>query len=116
MSYRILFHFLTPSEDLKAELDRLVAQTGIKLKYSELREPGWSSPEIPKLLQWHTEGTVIEWFVLWASNSPTELRMKGPDQIVHPNPGDAVLVNNFQVEHRMPLVSDPARYLYKGIV
>lgn len=110
----LLYKYLPPFPN-KAELEGILNALGFQLGLSELREPGWISSEIPKLKQWHTDGTVIEQLIMWASISPPLYRLKDTQRVVLVNPGDVVLVDNFKVEHRMP-IDTANRWFYRGIV
>jgi len=110
----LLYKYLPPYPN-KAELDGILQALGINLELSELRAPGWTDPEIPNLQKWHTDGTVIEHLVMWASVNPSLYRLADSKQIMIVHPGDVVLVDNFKVEHRMP-IDTTNRWFYRGIV
>lgn len=114
-----LFYYLPDSPDnLKDEMDRRVEECGLTIKFSELREPSWTDPAVPTLLEWHQEGSSIDKCVLWASAQPTEFRLKSNHAAVPVRAGLAVLIDNQRIEHRMPAgdLRNLHRFFYKAIV
>jgi len=110
-----LLHGYLPARPDKAEFDQLLAALGIQLTQSELREPGWTSAEIPRLRQWHQDGITFEYLVMWANKFPSLYRLITSKRVIVVNPGDVVLVNNQLVEHRMP-IETTGRWFYRGLV
>lgn len=111
-----LFHYLPDTFDnLKDELERRIEECGLILIYSELRTPDYASPEIPKLQEWHQEGSSIGQCVIWASAQMTEFRLIANHAAIPVKAGCAVLIDNQRVEHRMP-AGDLNRFFYKAIV
>ena len=111
----ILLHGYLPAEPDKAEFDRLLSALGIQLIQSELRQPGWTSAEFPKLREWHQDGIAFEYLVMWASISPSLFRCIASQKAIVVGAGDIVLVNNQLVEHRMP-IELTGRWFYRGLV
>ena len=110
-----LLHGYLPANPNKEEFDELLAVLGFQLTISELRAPGWTSPELPRLQEWHQDGIAFEQLVMWASVYPSFYRIKSSKRVVIVGGGDIVLVNNQLVEHRMP-IETTGRWFYRGIV
>jgi hypothetical protein len=109
-----LFYYQPATPD-KGELEQRIAECGLSLKSSELRQPGWTDEALPSLLEWHQEGSSIDRCVMWASSQMTEFRLITNHAAVPVPAGLAVLIQNQRVEHRMPAGASE-RWFYKGIV
>lgn len=65
----------------------------------------WYKP-FEKELDWHQEGESYDYVLCW-SNVPTELRVKGTNVDITPQPNSIVVFDNHLVEHRYPTSISP---------
>jgi len=69
--------------------------------------------------QWHYDGdttpgaTIAQGVVLWASNTPTEIRFRNSDTIWQPRDREVVLINNLEVLHRRPPSAPRVRWTFR---
>jgi len=69
--------------------------------------------------QWHYDGDttpgakIAQGVVLWASNTPTEIRFRNSDTIWQPRDREVVLINNLEVLHRRPPSAPRVRWTFR---
>ena len=69
--------------------------------------------------QWHYDGDttpgakIAQGVVLWASNTPAEIKFRNSDTIWQPKAREVVLINNLEVYHRRPPGAPHVRWTFR---
>ncbi len=70
-----------------------------------------------RITEWHHDPANVEFQprfqAVWANFTPTLIKLPD-DKIVQPNPGDVVVFDNIECEHKMPEFIHPKRYFARG--
>jgi len=91
------------TNELLAEIITLIQYHGFKLSHRNLETRGSEFVTDDGARSWHVDcfGHPL-YIIMWSNVDPTELRVRGTEVIETAQPGDVVLINNKNMEHRYP--------------